>query len=81
MKAATALRAAKLLTLKISIHAAREGGDCVFVAAVHGDAISIHAAREGGDLIKQIENVGGVISIHAAREGGDVPRSRVLCFS
>ena len=33
----------------ISIHAAREGGDCKFCAARHGVDISIHAAREGGD--------------------------------
>ena len=57
----------------ISIHAAREGGDCVYVL---GEAelteISIHAAREGGDC----NNGGGLvptaISIHAAREGGDL---------
>ena len=34
----------------ISIHAAREGGDCKFCAARHGVDISIHAAREGGDV-------------------------------
>ena len=34
---------------RISIHAAREGGDVDSVNANHGDIISIHAAREGGD--------------------------------
>ena len=51
MKAATEYRNGKYVTAKISIHAAREGGDhenrqirCVV-------NISIHAAREGGDLL------------------------------
>ena len=35
---------------KISIHAAREGGDALAVYIVKKDKISIHAAREGGDL-------------------------------
>ena len=36
--------------LKISIHAAREGGDRTPIGVVHMRIISIHAAREGGDL-------------------------------
>ena len=34
---------------RVSIHAAREGGDGVTRLALHGVAVSIHAAREGGD--------------------------------
>ena len=34
---------------RISIHAAREGGDNLFSVAMGKYAISIHAAREGGD--------------------------------
>ena len=33
----------------ISIHAAREGGDCNLCFIAEVQAISIHAAREGGD--------------------------------
>ena len=72
MKAATYNRSASDPSCKISIHAAREGGDSdnsawSFVAI----AISIHAAREGGDRSRTHERVGDSISIHAAREGGD----------
>ena len=35
--------------LLISIHAAREGGDCFDGKALFYYDISIHAAREGGD--------------------------------
>ena len=35
---------------EISIHAAREGGDCNNGGGLVPTAISIHAAREGGDL-------------------------------
>ena len=60
-----------VLLFRISIHAAREGGDgeryeidcCIF--------ISIHAAREGGDHIAFYVGKTHWISIHAAREGGD----------
>ena len=34
----------------ISIHAAREGGDCYGAAEFRDGGISIHAAREGGDF-------------------------------
>ena len=34
---------------KISIHAAREGGDVKFAEIDRKNEISIHAAREGGD--------------------------------
>ena len=63
---------------KISIHAAREGGDGrrFPVAALHLD-ISIHAAREGGDPAALNQTaLSPAISIHAAREGGD-PQRRV----
>ena len=57
---------------KISIHAAREGGDVIALCQNKFYGISIHAAREGGDAVEYIV-VGWVgISIHAAREGGDV---------
>ena len=57
----------------ISIHAAREGGDGVRIAAEALRVISIHAAREGGDETVGCNLVCDIrISIHAAREGGDV---------
>ena len=37
----------------ISIHAAREGGDEAYKAAIDELAISIHAARDGGDRRKR----------------------------
>ena len=37
---------------RISIHAAREGGDKYLVNFWHCPGISIHAAREGGDLLE-----------------------------
>ena len=57
---------------RISIHAAREGGDVVIAGIAIGAKISIHAAREGGDSLEH-GNMNRVlqISIHAAREGGD----------
>ena len=50
MKAATVYSADKAIYVRISIHAAREGGDrnMYNVGAVR--YISIHAAREGGDF-------------------------------
>ena len=56
---------------KISIHAAREGGDRSQQQDRIALPISIHAAREGGDPCQRIGCRAGVISIHAAREGGD----------
>ena len=35
--------------LLISIHAPREGGDCLAIESKDCKAISIHAPREGGD--------------------------------
>ena len=71
VKAATMRSSYHFRIYAISIHAAREGGDCLpwFCGLVI--VISIHAAREGGDcsangIVPTIE-----ISIHAAREGGD----------
>jgi len=36
--------------MKISIHAAREGGDALSSGISFSSTISIHAAREGGDM-------------------------------
>ena len=57
--------------IKISIHAAREGGDEYAKNERRRSRISIHAAREGGDCLLCILSVLCYISIHAAREGGD----------
>ena len=58
---------------KISIHAAREGGDVNNGTRNAIEFISIHAAREGGDPLKVMGELLWLhISIHAAREGGDV---------
>ena len=72
MKAATAVARHGRKRGTISIHAAREGGDCTperqrFTIA----HISIHAAREGGDFAGGYSLRCEFISIHAAREGGD----------
>ena len=57
---------------RISIHAAREGGDAAFSVSPPRDcSISIHAAREGGDPANFGNKYRFIISIHAAREGGD----------
>ena len=71
MKAATILQIAQLFHHKISIHAAREGGDALKSLTRKGYLISIHAAREGGDTALTSYGLQGDISIHAAREGGD----------
>ena len=66
------LRQVSARQFRISIHAAREGGDLVVFAREPMIDISIHAAREGGDGRKGDETVPSkYISIHAAREGGD----------
>ena len=49
VKAATRLNQRDICTLRISIHAAREGGDQTAAHPPPPTAISIHAAREGGD--------------------------------
>ena len=59
------------MPLPISIHAAREGGDCYHLFRFDDFFISIHAAREGGDAINIRVLIKSIISIHAAREGGD----------
>ena len=38
-----------LVERRISIHAAREGGDLALSTCCSKNGISIHAAREGGD--------------------------------
>ena len=72
MKAATTVFNPIHAFYKISIHAAREGGDFVSLFDARMPAIiSIHAAREGGDIQSYAYSVKNKISIHAAREGGD----------
>ena len=73
MKAATSNTLVVLSAVRISIHAAREGGDVVGLINGRLSSISIHAAREGGDSIIGAVKLRTVISIHAAREGGDDP--------
>ena len=51
MKAATRTGFIVLLAVKISIHAAREGGDDENGNEIEKEVISIHAAREGGDAV------------------------------
>ena len=80
MKAATVQLRLHFRSVRISIHAAREGGDFDHRHSLPRKGISIHAAREGGD-----EDLGGLvnhvfISIHAAREGGDLVRGRRISF-
>ena len=57
--------------MRISIHAAREGGDRGLEGSWLFGQISIHAAREGGDQQQPWRYKTADISIHAAREGGD----------
>ena len=57
--------------MRISIHAAREGGDVLAHHMPSVLSISIHAAREGGDVLAHHMPSVLSISIHAAREGGD----------
>ena len=49
MKAATGKSDRKSGKGVISIHAAREGGDMMYLDENGNEIISIHAAREGGD--------------------------------
>ena len=49
MKAATLSKQDLDAAIAISIHAAREGGDCFQLSLSLAEQISIHAAREGGD--------------------------------
>ena len=49
VKAATVHSADKAIYVRISIHAAREGGDSISLSPRELEGISIHAAREGGD--------------------------------
>ena len=72
MKAATSTRRHPKMKSRISIHAAREGGDNHTHDQLQHRIISIHAAREGGDDKLSCEHAWYPISIHAAREGGDV---------
>ena len=71
MKAATVCLIEFFLLCIISIHAAREGGDMMYLDENGNEIISIHAAREGGDVDSPSNSRGERISIHAAREGGD----------
>ena len=62
------------LQSKISIHAPREGCDCIAERyKILCTRISIHAPREGCDFAAQCtEAPDEVISIHAPREGCDL---------
>ena len=71
MKAATANTEEIKAEQRISIHAAREGGDKFAPQRITPRKISIHAAREGGDEATFATCRSTTISIHAAREGGD----------
>ena len=44
----------KCISLCISIHAPREGGDSNFTPHVGDIIISIHAPREGGDKVSRL---------------------------
>ena len=52
MKAATIVLDVNFPFLRVSIHAAREGGDVRSMGDDSDDMVSIHAAREGGDTAK-----------------------------
>ena len=72
MKAATKVSSNNFLSNRVSIHAAREGGDCFDGKALFYYDVSIHAAREGGDTVTSKMYNNPWVSIHAAREGGDM---------
>ena len=56
----------------VSIHAPREGCDCVSeVKPEEVKPVSIHAPREGCDLVRIFAVPASVVSIHAPREGCD----------
>ena len=76
VKAATITQRFRKEAERISIHAAREGGDIEEIFVNIANAISIHAAREGGDHSFFILSPRIKISIHAAREGGDLALHR-----
>ena len=57
MKAATKIEKRTLMKFRISIHAAREGGDEYQIKHGMTSEISIHAAREGGDHFGQEVNL------------------------
>ncbi len=80
MKAATIYAKLRCSLGRISIHAAREGGDFASNPTYEDFGISIHAAREGGDTLPYWSTAAGVISIHAAREGGDSVRLTPSAF-
>ena len=78
VKAATHSNAGSRIVARISIHAAREGGDWTLSATLYKQRISIHAAREGGDAYTHRLSRSAWISIHAAREGGDAVCVRMV---
>ena len=81
VKAATGMSRDDILAARISIHAAREGGDFLLRRERLRRVISIHAAREGGDQFGMELCCHSVISIHAAREGGDVNSGFFVCVA
>ena len=63
-------------SLKISIHASREGSDNqAFFSLLHSRIISIHASRGGSDEKAHQMMMDWRISIHASRGGSDLPAS------
>ena len=46
-----------IISWRISIHAAREGGDAAKAVSAARKQISIHAAREGGDVANSVPPV------------------------
>ena len=73
MKAATKLIKYHFINIYISIHAAREGGDCASrrrypQSLAFQSTPPVKAATKNAQTWADVE----AISIHAAREGGDV---------
>ena len=79
MKAATVLPFTKSTYATISIHAAREGGDCcVFKMQTVFTPFQSTPPVKAATVTVKAERFSGDISIHAAREGGD-DKNLVLC--
>ena len=73
MKAATVNVSVCKVFAEISIHAAREGGDCGAVLIVPPcAAFQSTPPVKAATLARLVRSKRGAISIHAAREGGDV---------
>ena len=83
--AATRRDGLRLLSLRVSIHAARMGRDLCIRCSYCSHTVSIHAARMGRDGRYVYEWNDDPVSIHAARMGRDAPRrtswARRRCFN